>query len=630
LFDVADPAHPSLLKQVVIPNDAAGNDWVWSEAVWDEKAFRVLPDENLILLPLSSYSYPSGSAGRVQLIDLQRNDLVKRGVIEAEFFPRRATVHRESIVSIAPTKLVTVDATDRDHPLVQSEIEIAWSTSRVFVMGAHLIEIGDVGVAGDPPRLTITPTDDPEATLQIQELPNKGSVVGATVHDDVLYVAQMENEWPVYDDGVKRDTRLLHLSTFDVSRLPNVTPLGSTGTPVNVTYGWGWSLPELEALWPSPTTLVWSAEGELKGWRREVWFNAPALKTGVTAVADANEAASLEVSNIIAIDRWIPYWAYSRSRVLHAFDVTLPSRPKHASTIEVGKGEPWDVSRAFAADGSVYLSHKQLGKPVALNGTDPSGEPGGDAEPSNDDGINANRHFLDVVGYEDPAQPDLGDTHPNVPGRLVGLSRHGRLLYTMGLRYDLATGAAAAAAEESAPALHASAFDGSAVHLLDNLPLAAEGQPFAVAGETLYLLKPEPTHIWKNEPDDFGYVENAAVTKLSTFTITDEGKFLKLDEIALSHESNLSLFGDLAVAHGGPSYRICFLAWNAGDFWSGGNSRRLQFIDVTNPSDLRAIGEYTFDGAIYPNLTFADGDIARGVWVPLGDYGVEFVPLPSE
>jgi hypothetical protein len=50
-------------------------------------------------------------------------------------------------------------------------------------------------------------------------------------------------------------------------------------------------------------------------------------------------------------------------------------------------------------------------------------------------------------------------------------------------------------------------------------------------------------------------------------------------------------------------------------------------VDATNPADLQSLGTFTFDGAIYPNLTAADGDLAHGVWVPLGDYGVEFVPI---
>jgi hypothetical protein len=620
LFDVSEGGHPLLLKQVLLANDNANNNWVWSEAVWDEKAFRVLADEKLILLPVSSYNYPSGSAGRVQLIDLLRNDLVKRGVIEAEFFPRRATLHQDRVVSIAPNKLVTVDATDRDHPVVQSEIEIAWNTSRVFAVGDHLIEIGPDTFDGNP-RLTVTPAAEPEATLTTKDLPIRFSVIGAVVRDDVLFIAQMQNPWEVANANGNNaaDHGVLHLSTFDVSALPAIKPLGTASTEVRTASGWGSS--ELEPLWPNPTTLVWSGEGEVNGWGGG-WFDPIYL---MAASAPATESAGgftkrgvgdVSLASTSFAPRF-PRWSYSRSRVLHAFDVALPERPKSLPTVEVGKGEPWDVSRAFAAEGAIYLSHKNLGERSA--------DPIDDAAAVDADGAakDVNRHFLDVIRFDDPAHPRTDDAHPNLPGRLVGISRHGRLLYTMGRQYDVVTGKTLG----SAAALHASAFDGNVVHLLDNIPLSAEGQPFAVSGETLFLLKPEPTHIPGNDPQTYGWVENPATSKLSTLTVTDERKFLKLDEIPLGHESTLSLFGNLVVAHGGGSSRVYFLAWNAADFWSGGNSRHLHFVDATNPADLQSLGTYTFDGAIYPNLTYADGDLAHGVWVPLGDYGVEFVPI---
>src|SRR5204863_9202504 len=111
------------------------------DAVWNEKAFKVLPEDNLILLPMSGYNSDDGYASRVQLIDLFENTLVRRGVINANFYPRRATVHRGSIVSISPTTLVTVDDTDRDHPSLLAEVEIAWTADRVFVAGDYLVQI---------------------------------------------------------------------------------------------------------------------------------------------------------------------------------------------------------------------------------------------------------------------------------------------------------------------------------------------------------------------------------------------------------------------------------------------------------------------------------------------------------
>ena len=47
LFDVKDPAKPALLDKVPL-----GDNYSWSEATYDEKAFSVLPEAGLILVPV--------------------------------------------------------------------------------------------------------------------------------------------------------------------------------------------------------------------------------------------------------------------------------------------------------------------------------------------------------------------------------------------------------------------------------------------------------------------------------------------------------------------------------------------------------------------------------------------------
>jgi hypothetical protein len=51
LFDVTDPAAPALVSRVRL-----GGTYSWSEANYDEKAFTVLPDAGLVLVPFSSDS----------------------------------------------------------------------------------------------------------------------------------------------------------------------------------------------------------------------------------------------------------------------------------------------------------------------------------------------------------------------------------------------------------------------------------------------------------------------------------------------------------------------------------------------------------------------------------------------
>ena len=107
LFDVKDPAKPSLLSKVPL-----GDNYSWSEVNSDEKALTVLPDAGLILVPYQGNT-TNGYASRVQLIDLGATSLTARGAIEHRLQPRRATVHGNRVLSISGRELITVDATDR-------------------------------------------------------------------------------------------------------------------------------------------------------------------------------------------------------------------------------------------------------------------------------------------------------------------------------------------------------------------------------------------------------------------------------------------------------------------------------------------------------------------------------------
>src|SRR5207247_7921943 len=74
LFDVADATKPDLLSRVSL-----GERFSWSEANFNEKAFNVLPDAGLILVPFSGSS-ADNYIQAVQLVDLKRDALQARGV----------------------------------------------------------------------------------------------------------------------------------------------------------------------------------------------------------------------------------------------------------------------------------------------------------------------------------------------------------------------------------------------------------------------------------------------------------------------------------------------------------------------------------------------------------------------
>ena len=221
--------------------------------------------------------------------------------------------------------------------------------------------------------------------------------------------------------------------------------------------------------------------------------------------------------------------------------------------------------------------------------------------------------------------PVINDTQINVPGRLTGLARSGKLLFTIGRNYDMAAGTPTVAGS----ALQVSAFDGTAAHLLDTLPLTSVWQPVSIQGETVFTLDGQPARLWHRPPfwafgdiafpaaniaiDRFWgggtWEENPKTSLMAAWKLDDAGKFTKLGEIESAHDTSLFVFGGLVVTQG--------------------EGRTLHLFDGSNPAKFESLGEYKFDGWVWGDLSHADGGLNTGCWVPLGNFGVETVAAPS-
>ena len=605
LFDVADPAAPKLLSQIKL---GAERGWANSEAVWNEKAFKVLPEDNLILVPVSGAGEGNGWFSRVQLIDLLPDKLVKRGSIVREFSPRRATMIGKCIVTISPTRLVTVNAADRDKPVLKADLEIAWSVNRVFNIGRFLVQVGGSADWNDhrAPMLSVSPSDDTNETLTSLDLVNL-PVLGATVKDDVLYLAQGEGGYYFNGDLAKRP---LTASAYDLSRLPAIRLLGSASASIRFVSG------DLAPLWPSPGILVWSGTGGGIEWVGNAWYD-PEPYT-VQKIAPAADATGGEMEIIDPPGYWTTDWFYSQPKLLVAFDFTRPEAPKFLSDIAVGTGRPWDLSDPFAADGVLLFSYKFLGNVKTSGDSKPLPDAG--SEP---DSPRAKRHYLVRADYADPAAPVIDDTEINLPGKLTGLARGGKLLFTVGRNYDLVDGSP----KPGETALQVSAFDGAAAHLLDTLPLVSRWQPVSIQGETVFALDAQPAWLWRWEPSPLDGIlapavigfrgfwgggtstENPKTSLLSAWKLDEAGKFNKLGDIEVAHDMSLFVFGGLVVT----------LA----------DSRTVHVFNGSNPAKFESLGEYKFNGWVWPDLSHADGGLNTGLWVPLGQYGVETVAAPA-
>lgn len=191
LFDVTDAAQPTLLSKVFL-----GQGWSWSEGNQDEKAFQVFPESGLALVPWQGQL----AAGQphfqgVQLIDfdLAAGTLKARGVIDHALQARRATLLADRIVSVSSLELLTVDASDRDHPVTVGELVLSSPVDRVFLQGDQLVQLVHSG--DRPAEVSLATSQQPEvplARLSLDSLP----ILGADLRADRLYVLQHRpEEW---------------------------------------------------------------------------------------------------------------------------------------------------------------------------------------------------------------------------------------------------------------------------------------------------------------------------------------------------------------------------------------------------------------------------------------------------
>ena len=580
LFDVHDPGHPGLLSKVRL-----GQNFSWSEANYNEKAFSVFPDAGLILVPFSGDT-TNGYSSQVQLIDYAPDHLAARGQIAQRFQPRRATVFSDRILSISEWELLTVDATDRDDPLVTSDLELAWPVDRVFIAGEFLIE-----VAANPGwdidssiNLRVARTADPDRTLQrmtLADLP----VAGATVHGGRLYIAQGQSPiflpWviPLAGPDAAVDGGPFVLSIFDLDQLPQLLLLGQIKTNSS-TIGWN---SDLQALWPRPNLLVWAG-------------SAPMFYPYLLASGPVGGGAVTD-----AIRPWYPYWGGSGGQFI-AFDVADPAAPALVSEISLGQSNWWwaTFSKAFAADGLIFVSHSASEFLVDAIPTAPTaiGAPiggiaagTGDVFPPQPIGTWVQRSLLDVIDYADPRNPTVRKP-VCIPGTLSGIAYDGALLYTVGTHWS--TNPAIAWNDY----LDASAYDGVAAHLVDSLSLSnLWPHPVLVAGTNVFVGSPQYA-------SSGGY----ASSFLETWTVSPAGKFTRLGQGQLNSAASLLVsFGDaLAVQEADNS---------------------LDLFDASDAAALKSSAHGSIPGCLWPDLNHADATLTDGLWTPLGAYGLWHLPV---
>ena len=578
LFDVSDPAKPALLAKVPL-----GDQYSWSEANHDEKAFTVLPDAGLIMVPYQTWS-TNNWASQVQLIDFSRDNLKARGVIEHTMEPRRSTVLDNRIVSISGTELLVVDAKDRDNPLTTATLELSWGVDRVFAYGNYVVEIENALYSGpnSNPVIRVVQPADLGAIRTRLELTNGFPVLGACVRDAHLYVLQGNGSYEglLYDANGQPDpgqaatpTPNLFLSVFDLAVLPELKLTGQAQAVVtNSLYS-----STLTAVWPKPGLLVWTGSGG-GWWGGPIMFDTVARPGGI---------------------RWGGGGGAGR---LVAFNVADMTAPQFASDLSLTSTNGWwNFSPAFTAQGLVYLSHQANEFLPGVTLPDQSqpqpvvtGKPDGTLETNMPPiGIYVTRYYLDVVDYADPVNP-TPRIPVNLPAQLVGLSTQGSLLYTKGPRWDDKW------QTDWTDYLAASAYDGVQVSLVDTVQVSTNawsaGQPAMLTNGTVLIPVSQ-------------YDATSSTGLVEAWQLNDAGKLVKAANHKLSTPvSSIRVWDTLLAAQ---------------------LNQSVELYNIANLADWVSLGSGT-TGYYWSDLSNADGNLKEGLFVPLGVYGVLAVPAGSK
>lgn len=562
LFDVSNPAKPSLLSKVPL-----GEKWAWSEANYNEKAFKVLEDQGMVLVPYSSW-FGGDNATGTRIIDFNESDLTLRGLIEHDFTPRRATVYNDLIYSISNHELVTVDPADRDEPEVLDELILANSVDKVVEMGDFLISGSLPWYGSRKVTLSVVRKDDQHSILSqlefspenpdssdldlnysLSSLIKNGDNVYAILTSDAF---QPKLDLPPTPDPdakppVNNNAYVSNVYIASIALDQETSQLSILSEDQQLIEDIGWR-PQLKSQFLDDENMILYSSGSGYYWpmffsdaRIGVPFYGSQSMSFISV--DLNDSGAIEISKVFQ-----PEFANDPESQFYS----------HFSEFY------WAGSRVmFSTTHSEYVPDVIPGLGIVFGGR---------------------WHTENTLRSFDFADPENPTPFPaiDLPGRLVGLSHEGQVVYSVGQIYSND-----GELVESQLHLQASAYDETSVKLIDNIPF----------NNSLYSSLSISNGIVYSEYANSEY-------KITSIRLSEEGKLVQGGQISFETWIN-----DLVEKDGmvfANSYRSLGIV-------------AADFSDLDNPKIIKS---WETPGCIYPQLREMSGSLENGYWAPLGTYGI--------
>jgi len=227
LFDVTDPAAPGFVDRV-----SFGEQWAWSSAYGDVKAFTVLDD--MLLVPFSGWSGDSGGYDRLQFVTYTPEYLRAEGYVDLDGQIQRSFEYDGMYYGLTTEQLATIDATDPAEPTVVDRLTLA-----EYV--ADFVEVTDAVGAS-----IISQYDSANTVLRTVDLADPtGEALGS-----VELAVGGFTEAHVYGESVVVITTAWDENSYESYYLVSVVDCATPSTPsVSATLkldvqpywgGWGW------------------------------------------------------------------------------------------------------------------------------------------------------------------------------------------------------------------------------------------------------------------------------------------------------------------------------------------------------------------------------------------------------
>ncbi len=402
----------------------------------------------------------------------------------------------------------------------------------------------------------ITTNYVPQPPLRITNL------VTSLVYDSVLIAGRSQ----VVTVRVGTDS----LSALGSLPIPGATNVNSFNTP------------RMKAFEVAPDVMVWTEKND-----GGINFVGPIY-------ALANGARTASAANPRMIAGLLPYLYFQPAHVI-TVDVSHPAQPSFLSQAAIQNsatnGQYWSGSSAsFLADGKVFLSHQTtFSTPSSETVTVVTNQDGTlSKQMTYQPGIYEVRQFLDVVDFADPTSPNFRDPIP-LPGALAGISHAGQLVYTRG--------PLPGEAKDPTQYLQVGAYDGTAVSLVNSLPLPN-------AWPSAQWIAPDGS-VWLGRPATTA----TNVPALETWALGSSGRFEFRGSLPVSDAvTDLNLVDGLLLA---------------------GSGSQVVLLDPAVPAGAAPVLAQPKPCSLSYDPANAAASRSGGVWLPRGPWGLwQIAPTP--